>query len=146
LWLVDGIEHGRVSQRLASVGAGRAPAGTDPVGQRTEPCSVPDPRRSLAELYRVVRPGGQLRFFEHVRSTNPAIRVFQTLITPAWAAVGGGCHLNRDTVASITAAGFRIEDLNQLSYRPLRFIPAHAHILDRAHRPHQPAEGAENRQ
>ena len=109
-------------------------------------CSVPDPHRSLAELYRVVRPGGQLRFFEHVRSTNPAIGIFQTLITPVWAAVGGGCHLNRNTAASITAAGFRIEDIERLSYRPLRFIPAHAHILGRARRPPQPVEDAQTRQ
>jgi ubiquinone/menaquinone biosynthesis C-methylase UbiE len=96
-------------------------------------CSVPDPRRSLTELRRVLKPGGQLRFFEHVRSTNPLIGTFQDLIVPLWSAIGGGCHLNRNTSAAITATGFDIDHLDRFSYRPLKFIPAHAHILGRAH-------------
>ena len=98
-------------------------------------CSVPDPGRSLAELYRVVKPGGQLRFFEHVRSARAAIGAFQALVTPLWAAAGGGCRLDRDTAAAIAAAGFTIEDIDRVYYRPLQFIPAHAHILGRARRP-----------
>ncbi len=98
-------------------------------------CSVPDPGRSLAELYRVVKPGGQLRFFEHVRSARAAIGAFQALVTPLWAAAGGGCRLDRDTAAAIAAAGFTIEDLDRVYYRPLQFIPAHAHILGRARKP-----------
>jgi ubiquinone/menaquinone biosynthesis C-methylase UbiE len=98
-------------------------------------CSVPDPARSLAELHRVIKPAGELRFFEHVRSANPAIGTFQTLVTPVWSAVGGGCHLNRDTTADIRSAGFTVEEIDRLYYRPLKFVPAHAHILGRARRP-----------
>jgi len=95
-------------------------------------CSVADPRRSLAELGRVLRPGGELRFFEHVRSAIPPIGVFQDLLTPAWARAGGGCHLNRDIAADISAAGFDIETVDRFSYRPLQFMPPHAHIMGTA--------------
>ncbi len=98
-------------------------------------CSVPEPGRSLAELRRVIRPGGELRFFEHVRSARPLIGGFQDLITPAWSRAGGGCHLNRDLAAEITAAGFEIGQMDRFAYRPLAFTPAHAHILGTARRP-----------
>lgn len=98
-------------------------------------CSVPEPSHFLAEVQRVLKPGGQLRFFEHVRSANPVIGVFEDVVTPLWSAIGGGCHLNRDTRAAIAAAGFQIDELDRFTYRPLKFIPAHAHILGRAHNP-----------
>jgi SAM-dependent methyltransferase len=98
-------------------------------------CSVPDPRRALTEARRVLKPGGELRFFEHVRSANRAIGGLQAAIGPLWSAVGGGCHLNRDTAAAITAAGFLIDELDRFTYRPLKFVPAHAHILGRARTP-----------
>lgn len=98
-------------------------------------CSVPDPGRSLAELRRVLRPGGELRIFEHVRSASSLTAAFQDLITPLWARAGGGCHLNRDTAADIKAAGFEIEELDRFCYRPLRFTPAQAHILGIARKP-----------
>lgn len=96
-------------------------------------CSVPEPRHFLGEVRRVLKPGGELRFFEHVRSTSPVLGVFQDAITPLWSAIGGGCHLNRDTRATIAAAGFEIDQLDRFSYRPLKFAPAQAHILGRAH-------------
>jgi len=98
-------------------------------------CSVPEPGRSLAELHRVIKPGGELRFFEHVRSASALIGIFQDLVTPAWSRAGGGCRLNRDTAAGIAAAGFQIERLDRFSYRPLQVVPAHAHILGTARKP-----------
>ena len=98
-------------------------------------CSVPDPGRTLAELGRVLKPGAELRFFEHVRSANPVIGALQTLITPVWAAGGGGCHLNRDAAAAIRDSGYEIETIDRFSYRPLKYVPAHAHILGRARKP-----------
>ncbi|KUI37545.1 class I SAM-dependent methyltransferase [Mycobacterium sp. GA-2829] len=92
-------------------------------------CSVADVPAALAELRRVLKPNGQLRFFEHVRSTKPWFALLEDALTPLWSRVGGGCHLNRDTAAAIRAAGFDIESLERFHYAPLRFFPSQAHIL-----------------
>ena len=98
-------------------------------------CSVPRVAGALAEIRRVLIPGGELRFFEHVRSTQPWLGMLQDALTPLWSRIGGGCHLNRDAAAAIRAAGFHLEQLDRFSYAPLQFIPAHAHILGRATTP-----------
>jgi ubiquinone/menaquinone biosynthesis C-methylase UbiE len=98
-------------------------------------CSVADVDAALGEIRRVLRPGGELRFFEHVRSENPLFGVLQDVLTPLWSLGGGGCHLNRDTGKSIRAAGFEVEHSERVFYAPLRFVPKHAHILGRARTP-----------
>jgi len=98
-------------------------------------CSVPNPHRSLTELRRVIKPGGELRFFEHVRSVGTIRGLMQDALTPLWSRAGGGCHLNRDSAAEIRRAGFEIEELDRFSYAPLKYVPSHAHILGRARRP-----------
>jgi ubiquinone/menaquinone biosynthesis C-methylase UbiE len=98
-------------------------------------CSVPHPAATLSEVRRVLKPGGQLRFFEHVRSDKPWFAALEDLVTPLWSRIGGGCHLNRDSAAHIRASGLVIQDLDRFVYRPLRSTPAHAHILGRANKP-----------
>ena len=95
-------------------------------------CSFPDVPAALAEIRRVLKPGGQLRFFEHVRPARPWFGLLEDAITPLWSRVGGGCHPNRNTAAAIEAAGFGIDQIDRFSYAPLRFFPKHTHILGRA--------------
>lgn len=72
-------------------------------------CSVSEPSRGLAEVKRVLRPEGQLRMLEHVRSLVPWRARLQDRIQPAWTWAAGGCHPNRDTEATVERAGFQIE-------------------------------------
>lgn len=74
-------------------------------------CSVGDPDRALAEVRRVLRPGGRLLFLEHVRSDNPATARWQDRLTPVSRRVAGGCHPNRDALAAIRRAGFQVVEL-----------------------------------
>ncbi|GAA2445675.1 class I SAM-dependent methyltransferase [Actinomadura vinacea] len=98
-------------------------------------CSVPDPRRSLAEARRVVKPGGQVRFFEHVRSRNTLVGFLQDAVTPMWARGGGGCHLNRDVERAIREEGMEIDEVDRFTYRPMRGLPPAPHVLGRARTP-----------
>lgn len=68
-------------------------------------CSVADPIRCLGEMRRVLRPGGELLYLEHVRAAGLGGRVQDTL-RPAWAVIGAGCQLNRPTEDLIAQAGF----------------------------------------
>ncbi|WP_434346663.1 class I SAM-dependent methyltransferase [Myxococcus virescens] len=72
-------------------------------------CSVEAPARALAEIFRVLRPGGALRMLEHVRAPSPALATVQDLLTPAWMRVSGGCRLDRETFDLVRRAGFNIE-------------------------------------
>ncbi|MCH7553946.1 MAG: class I SAM-dependent methyltransferase [Chloroflexi bacterium] len=94
-------------------------------------CSVTDQRRSLGEIRRVLRPGGEFRFMEHVRAASGAWAHFQDGITPLWKRVGAGCHPNRDTVSAIRAASFEIVELKEF---PLGPYPVRPHVFGVARR------------
>lgn len=100
-------------------------------------CSVADQGRALAELRRVIRPGGELRFYEHVLADEARLaRLQRTADRLFWPRVGGGCHTSRDTAAAITAAGFQMERCSRLSVRPSPLMALVApHILGVARRP-----------
>ena len=75
-------------------------------------CTIPDVARALAEMRRVLKPGGRLLFVEHGRAPDAGVRRWQDRLTPLWKRCAGGCHLNRAIADLIGAAGFRIEQLN----------------------------------
>lgn len=95
-------------------------------------CSVPDQRAALAEIRRVLRPGGELRFYEHVRSSSRLVGLLEDAITPFWRRTAGGCHPNRDTVADIRSAGFEVGQVRRFGFAPAPIAPRMAHVIGRA--------------
>lgn len=90
-------------------------------------CSVSDQAASLAEVRRVLRAGGALRLLEHVR--HRGFRgTLQDLVQPAWTALAGGCHPNRETEAAVAAAGFRIEPESVRARGAMRRLQARAPV------------------
>ncbi len=81
-------------------------------------CSVDSPGRSLAEVWRLLRPGGCLLFLEHVAAEGRPGRLrWQRLLEPGWRFMAGNCHLTRRTEDAITEMGFALEDVQRESIR-----------------------------
>lgn len=101
-------------------------------------CSVADVPAALAEFRRVLRPGGQLRFYEHVRSRDPAFARFQQAADLLHPHLMGGCHVQRQTRAAIGRV-FTIEACRGFRFPPAAaFHPAAPRILGVARKTESP--------
>lgn len=125
---VFAVEPARINKKLARkrVAASRVPvewiglrgeeipledACVDAVTSAWTMCTIPDLRRALGEVRRILRPGGALHFLEHGLSPDPRVAKWQHRLAPCFALCGGGCHLDREIDVLIRDAGFEIEEL-----------------------------------
>ena len=77
-------------------------------------CSLARPRRGLAEAFRVLKSGGELRLFEHVRSKRQSVARLQWALSPVWSAAADGCRLDRDIPPLVSAVGFAVESVESI--------------------------------
>ena len=99
-------------------------------------CSVADLGAALREAFRVLRPDGQLRFYEHVAADDPDTIRMQERAGWIWPHLFGGCHPDRRTESALVDAGFRIERCRRFEFRPsITAFPTTPHILGSARRP-----------
>jgi len=76
-------------------------------------CSIPNPAQALAEIQRVLQPAGKLLLLEHTRGHHPLAAALTDWLHPAWYALNGSCHLNRQTAQIITEAGFDVTHIER---------------------------------
>lgn len=77
-------------------------------------CTIPDFAKALAQMRRVLKPGGRLLFAEHGAAPDESVRRWQERINPLWKRLAGGCHINREIPRLIEEAGFSIESLDTM--------------------------------
>jgi SAM-dependent methyltransferase len=92
-------------------------------------CSVRDQSKALREVHRVLKPGGEFRFFEHVRAGNRCWAALQTGVKPLWRIIADGCEPDRDTVAAMRRAGFELAGLENYGFGP---YPVRPHVMGAA--------------
>jgi SAM-dependent methyltransferase len=113
--------------RVLGGGAERLPlddGSVDTVVSTLVLCTVDAPAEALAEIVRVLAPGGRLLLIEHVRAHSPALARWQDRFEPAWRAFAEGCRCNRDTGALLGAAGFAAVELRPARWRAMPPIVA----------------------
>jgi SAM-dependent methyltransferase len=115
--------HAPVRVEVIDAGAEALPldgASCDAVVVSLVLCSVGDPAQALGEIVRILRPGGELRFLEHVVADHRLAASVQRRLDRSgiWPGLAGGCHLGRDTVGAIAAAGLAVDRLHRFHLGP----------------------------
>jgi len=85
-------------------------------------CTIPDPLAALEGMRRVLKPGGVLLFCEHGRAPDAAVQKWQDRLNGTWRRLAGGCNMNRDVPALLTAGGFTILDEERMYIPGLRVL------------------------
>lgn len=99
-------------------------------------CSVDEPEHVLNRLYTLLKPGGELRYFEHVASSGPRGGLQRLADATIWPRLFGNCHTHRDTETTITAAGFTVGTSRRGHQFPAWApVPVSEFALGRATRP-----------
>lgn len=99
-------------------------------------CSIDDPDAVLRQLFSLVKPGGELRFLEHVGSGGLRGRLQKVADATVWPRMMGNCHTHRDTEASIVGAGFQVDQVRSEPALPAWFpTPVAEYTIGRALKP-----------
>jgi ubiquinone/menaquinone biosynthesis C-methylase UbiE len=104
----------RIPVELLEASAEAIPLGDDSVDTVVSTwtlCTIPDAPHALAEMHRVLKPGGSFLFVEHGRAPELGVARWQDGLDPLWSRLAGGCHLNRRMDELVSGNGFRIDSL-----------------------------------
>jgi ubiquinone/menaquinone biosynthesis C-methylase UbiE len=85
-------------------------------------CSIPNVQAALAEVTRVLKPGGQFLFFEHGRHADSSVAKWQDRLNPLWKVVFDGCHINRDIAQLVSGAGLALRAIEHPRMRAPGFV------------------------
>ena len=105
------VEHHQISAESLDFDTGSF----DSVVSTLTLCSIPNVRAALAEVTRVLKPGGQFLFFEHGRHAESSVAKWQDRLNPLWKAIFDGCHINRDIAQLVSDAGLELRGIEHPS-------------------------------